>query len=73
MDLTEPDAGSDLQSVMLKATEPPDGHMAAHGVKALITNATVTSTFVAWLRSEAGYKVTVVPLHVYLYTNVTEA
>ena len=29
MDLTEPDAGSDLQSVMLKATEQPDGHMAS--------------------------------------------
>ena len=38
MDLTEPDAGSDLQSVMLKATEQPDGTWLLNGVKRFITN-----------------------------------
>ncbi len=38
MDLTEPDAGSDLQSVMLKATEQPDGTWVLNGVKRFITN-----------------------------------
>lgn len=38
MDLTEPDAGSDLQSVMLKATEMPDGTWRLNGVKRFITN-----------------------------------
>ena len=38
MDLTEPDAGSDLQSVMLKATEMPDGSWRLNGVKRFITN-----------------------------------
>ncbi len=38
MDLTEPDAGSDLQSVMLKATERPDGTWVLNGVKRFITN-----------------------------------
>ncbi len=38
MDLTEPDAGSDLQSVMLKATEAPDGTWRLNGVKRFITN-----------------------------------
>ncbi|MDE7396932.1 MAG: acyl-CoA dehydrogenase family protein, partial [Muribaculum sp.] len=38
MDLTEPDAGSDLQSVMLKATEQPDGTWRLNGVKRFITN-----------------------------------
>ncbi len=38
MDLTEPDAGSDLQSVMLKATEAEDGTWRLNGVKRFITN-----------------------------------
>ncbi|MBQ9556973.1 MAG: acyl-CoA dehydrogenase family protein, partial [Muribaculaceae bacterium] len=33
MDLTEPDAGSDLQSVMLKATQDEDGTWRLNGVK----------------------------------------
>lgn len=37
MDLTEPDAGSDLQAVMLKATEI-DGKWYLNGVKRFITN-----------------------------------
>ena len=38
MDLTEPDAGSDLQHVMLKATQDPDGTWRLNGVKRFITN-----------------------------------
>ena len=38
MILTEPDAGSDLQAVSLKATQGPDGHWALSGVKRFITN-----------------------------------
>ena len=38
MDLTEPDAGSDLQSVMLKATPQEDGTWLLNGVKRFITN-----------------------------------
>ena len=39
MDLTEPDAGSDLQAVMLKATyNEADGTWRLHGVKRFITN-----------------------------------
>ena len=39
MDLTEPDAGSDLQSVMLKATySEKDGCWLLNGVKRFITN-----------------------------------
>ncbi len=38
MDLTEPDAGSDLQSVMLKATQKEDGSWVLNGVKRFITN-----------------------------------
>ena len=38
MDLTEPDAGSDLQRVMLKATQDADGTWRLHGVKRFITN-----------------------------------
>ena len=38
MDLTEPDAGSDLQSVMLRATEQPDGTWVLNGVKRFITS-----------------------------------
>ncbi|OFZ22744.1 MAG: acyl-CoA dehydrogenase [Bdellovibrionales bacterium RIFOXYA1_FULL_36_14] len=38
MALTEPDAGSDLQAVMLKATQNPDGNWYLNGVKRFITN-----------------------------------
>ena len=38
MDLTEPDAGSDLQRVMLKATQDADGTWRPNGVKRFITN-----------------------------------
>ena len=38
MALTEPDAGSDLQNVQLKATEQPDGTWLLNGVKRFITN-----------------------------------
>lgn len=38
MALTEPDAGSDLQKVMLKAVEAPDGTWRLSGVKRFITN-----------------------------------
>lgn len=40
MDLTEPDAGSDLQAVMLRATPNPDkeGEWLLNGVKRFITN-----------------------------------
>ena len=38
MDLTEPDAGSDLQSVMLKASRKEDGSWVVNGVKRFITN-----------------------------------
>ncbi len=38
MDLTEPDAGSDLQRVMLKATQDVDGTWRLNGVKRFITN-----------------------------------
>ena len=38
MDLTEPDAGSDLQAVMLRAHEEPDGSWRINGVKRFITN-----------------------------------
>ena len=38
MDLTEPDAGSDLQRVMLKATQDADGIWRLNGVKRFITN-----------------------------------
>lgn len=40
MDLTEPDAGSDLQAVMLRATANPDkeGEWLLNGVKRFITN-----------------------------------
>lgn len=54
MDLTEPDAGSDLQSVMLKATEQPDGTWRLNGVKRFITNGDSDIHLLA--RSEAGTK-----------------
>ena len=38
MVLTEPDAGSDLQSVKLRAFEDEDGNWFLHGVKRFITN-----------------------------------
>ena len=38
MDLTEPDAGSDLQRVMLKNTQDEDGTWRLNGVKRFITN-----------------------------------
>ena len=38
MDLTEPDAGSDLQRVMLKATQDADGTWRLNGVKRFITH-----------------------------------
>ena len=44
MDLTEPDAGSDLQRVMLKATQDEDGTWRLNGVKRFITNGAVSYT-----------------------------
>jgi hypothetical protein len=38
MVLTEPDAGSDLQAVKLRAFEDSEGHWFLHGVKRFITN-----------------------------------
>lgn len=38
MSLTEPDAGSDLQAVMLKATQDASGQWVLNGVKRFITN-----------------------------------
>ena len=55
MDLTEPDAGSDLQSVMLKATEMPDGTWRLNGVKRFITNGD-SDIHLVLARSEDGTK-----------------
>ncbi len=55
MDLTEPDAGSDLQSVMLKATEMPDGTWRLNGVKRFITNGD-SDIHLVLARSENGTK-----------------
>ena len=55
MDLTEPDAGSDLQSVMLKATEQPDGTWRLNGVKRVITNGD-SDIHLVLARSEDGTK-----------------
>ena len=55
MDLTEPDAGSDLQSVMLKATEQPDGTWLLNGVKRFITNGD-SDIHLVLARSEDGTK-----------------
>lgn len=55
MDLTEPDAGSDLQSVMLKATEQPDGSWRLNGVKRFITNGD-SDIHLVLARSEDGTK-----------------
>ena len=53
MDLTEPDAGSDLQSVMLKATQDADGTWRLNGVKRFITNGDGDISLVL-ARSEEG-------------------
>ena len=54
MDLTEPDAGSDLQSVMLKATySEKDGCWLLNGVKRFITNGDADIHLVL-ARSEEG-------------------
>ena len=56
MDLTEPDAGSDLQSVMLKATySEKDGCWLLNGVKRFITNGDADIHLVL-ARSEEGTK-----------------
>ena len=55
MDLTGPDAGSDLQSVMLKATEQPDGTWRLNGVKRFITNGD-SDIHLVLARSEDGTK-----------------
>ena len=53
MDLTEPDAGSDLQSVMLKATQDENGTWRLNGVKRFITNGDGDISLVL-ARSEEG-------------------
>jgi len=53
MILTEPDAGSDLQAVQLKATQKPDGSWALNGVKRFITNGDANISLVM-ARSEEG-------------------
>ena len=54
MDLTEPDAGSDLQSVMLKATEDQEnGCWRLNGVKRFITNGD-SDIHLVLARSEEG-------------------
>ncbi|MDD5862312.1 MAG: Acyl-CoA dehydrogenase C-terminal domain-containing protein [Prevotella sp.] len=53
MDLTEPDAGSDLQRVMLKATQDKDGTWRLNGVKRFITNGD-SDIHLVLARSEAG-------------------
>lgn len=54
MDLTEPDAGSDLQSVMLKATySEEEGCWLLNGVKRFITNGD-SDIHLVLARSEAG-------------------
>lgn len=55
MDLTEPDAGSDLQRVMLKATQDEDGTWRLNGVKRFITNGD-SDTHLVLARSEEGTK-----------------
>ena len=55
MDLTEPDAGSDLQSVMLKATPQEDGTWLLNGVKRIITNGD-SDIHLVLARSEEGTK-----------------
>ncbi|MEE1207332.1 MAG: acyl-CoA dehydrogenase family protein, partial [Muribaculaceae bacterium] len=53
MDLTEPDAGSDLQAVMLKATKKEDGTWVLNGVKRFITNGD-SDIHLVLARSEEG-------------------
>ncbi len=55
MDLTEPDAGSDLQRVMLKATQDADGTWRLNGVKRFITNGD-SDIHLVLARSEDGTK-----------------
>ena len=59
MDLTEPDAGSDLQSVMLKASyNEADGCWYLNGVKRFITNGDADIHLVL-ARSEEGRRMDV--------------
>jgi len=53
MALTEPEAGSDLQNIQLKATEQPDGTWLLNGVKRFITNGCGRVSLVL-ARSEEG-------------------
>ena len=53
MDLTEPDAGSDLQSVMLRASQREDGSWVLNGVKRFITNGD-SDIHLVLTRSEEG-------------------
>ena len=53
MDLTEPDAGSDLQSVMLRASQKEDGSWVLNGVKRFITNGD-SDIHLVLARSEEG-------------------
>lgn len=53
MDLTEPDAGSDLQRVMLKATQDEEGTWRLNGVKRFITNGD-SDIHLVLARSEEG-------------------
>lgn len=53
MDLTEPDAGSDLQRVMLKATQDENGTWRLNGVKRFITNGD-SDIHLVLARSEEG-------------------
>ena len=55
MDLTEPDAGSDLQSVMLKASQKEDGTWVLNGVKRFITNGD-SDIHLVLARSDEGTK-----------------
>ena len=55
MDLTEPEAGSDLQSVMLKASQKEDGSWVLNGVKRFITNGD-SDIHLVLARSEEGTK-----------------
>ncbi len=53
MDLTEPDAGSDLQAVQLKASQDENGNWFLNGVKRFITNGDADISLVL-ARSEEG-------------------
>ncbi|MBR4716820.1 MAG: acyl-CoA dehydrogenase family protein [Lentisphaeria bacterium] len=53
MDLTEPDSGSDLQSVRLKATQDADGKWYLDGMKRFITNG-CSQIHLVLARSEEG-------------------